>query len=99
MSRQWQVYDQVIVPDPNEDDLHVCEFTGTIVEIKNDIAVVEDGDGDCFDIETDRLTLADDPTCDCCQSGVNTVRPCRNGCGELLCQDCEDNDLHVCDMD
>lgn len=48
--------DEVVVPDPNDDDLHQHSFVGTIKDIKDDIATVEDGDGDCWDIEIDRLT-------------------------------------------
>jgi hypothetical protein len=30
---------------------------GIIIAFKDEYAVVEDGDGDCFDIELERLTL------------------------------------------
>ncbi len=51
--------DNVEVPDPNETDIHNHSFSGYVKFIKEcgKIAVVEDGDGDCFDIEINRLTL------------------------------------------
>jgi hypothetical protein len=45
----------VLVPDPNETDIHNHEFQGVVVNIKGEYATVEDGDGDCFDIEIKRL--------------------------------------------
>ena len=52
---EFQVNDFVLVPDPNESDIHNHEFLGTIKAISGDLAVVEDGDGNCFEIELDRL--------------------------------------------
>jgi len=46
---------EVEVPDPIDDDLYNHNFVGTIVGFKDIYAVVEDGDGDCFDIEMERL--------------------------------------------
>lgn len=51
------VGDFVQVPEPNETDIHVHEFQGTVVSIDKDLATVEDSEGDCFQIETDRLTI------------------------------------------
>ncbi len=54
-------WDNVEMPDPNElgGDMWNHEFTGQIVsfyETNNIIyATVEDGEGDCFDIEAERL--------------------------------------------
>ena len=48
-------YDQVEVPDPNDSDIHNHSFVGTVIDIVDCIATVEDGDGDCFDIEVWRL--------------------------------------------
>jgi len=45
----------VLVPNPNETDIHNHEFLGVVVGIRGEYATVEDGDGDCFDIEIDRL--------------------------------------------
>ncbi len=55
-----QVGDDVDVPDPDETDIHNHAFSGYVKFIKEcgKIAVVEDGDGDCFDIEINRLTLS-----------------------------------------
>jgi len=52
---EFAVGDFVLVPDPNESDIHNHEFLGTIKGIRGEYATVEDGDGDCFDIELDRL--------------------------------------------
>lgn len=46
----------VLVPDPNDTDLHNHQFVGTVKGFRTDnLVTVEDGDGDCFDIEADRL--------------------------------------------
>ena len=50
-----QVGKFVLVPEPDDTDIHNHEFTGTIISIVNGIATVEDGDGDLFDIEIERL--------------------------------------------
>lgn len=50
-----QVGEFVLVPEPVDTDIHNHEFTGTIISIVNGIATVEDGDGDLFDIEIERL--------------------------------------------
>jgi hypothetical protein len=56
------VGDNVEIPDPKDDgsDLWNNEFTGQIVNIYNTnniiYATVEDGEGDCFDIEAERVT-------------------------------------------
>ena len=54
---QFEIGDSVEVPDPDDTDIHNHSFVGTIVNFRNGYAVVEDGDGDCFDIELERLTL------------------------------------------
>jgi hypothetical protein len=48
--------DEVEVPDPNDSDIHNHSFVGTLIDIKGDLGVVEDGEGNCFDIELERLT-------------------------------------------
>lgn len=54
-----KVNQTVIVPSPELWDLWNHSFTGLVVEIKTNagekIATVEDGDGDCFDVEVNRL--------------------------------------------
>ena len=47
----------VIVPDPNDTDIHNHSFVGMIKDFRGDNAVIEDMDGYCFEIETNRLTL------------------------------------------
>lgn len=54
---EFEIGDSVEVPDPNDSDIHNHSFVGTIVDFRNGNAVVEDGDGDCFEIEVERLTL------------------------------------------
>jgi hypothetical protein len=56
---EFNIDDAVEVPDPIDGDLHNHSFVGTIVNIKGDLATVEDMDGDCFDIEIERLTYPD----------------------------------------
>ena len=54
---KFKVGDIVEVPEPEtDDDIHNHSFVGNIIKIKGIYAIVEDGDGDCFDIELDRLT-------------------------------------------
>lgn len=55
-----QVYDNVETQEPNETDIYNHSFVGLVIDIKNDIAVVEHSDGDCFDIEVWRLTKIED---------------------------------------
>ena len=52
-----QVGEFVLVPEPDDTDIHNHEFTGEVIAITNGIVTVEDGDGDCFDIEIERLKL------------------------------------------
>ena len=56
---EFEMGDSVEVPDPNDSDIHNHSFVGTIVGFRGELATVEDGDGDCFDIEVERLTLAE----------------------------------------
>ena len=56
---EFEMGDSVEVPDPIEGDIHNHSFVGTIVDFKGDLATVEDMDGECFDIEIERLTYAD----------------------------------------
>ena len=53
----FSVGESVEVPEPNDSDIHNHSFVGTIVNFRNGNAVVEDGDGDCFEIEVERLKL------------------------------------------
>lgn len=55
---EFEIGDSVEVPDPNDSDIHNHSFVGTIVAFDTDMeyASVEDMDGDCFDIEIERLT-------------------------------------------
>lgn len=51
--------DVVIVPAPIETDLHKNEFVGIVVSVSNDYITVEDCEGDCFDIEPNRIEVVD----------------------------------------
>jgi len=52
-----EIGDTVEVPEPGADDLWKNSFKGTIVEFKDEMAVVEDQDGNCWDVEMVRLEL------------------------------------------
>lgn len=54
----FEIGDSVEVPDPDATDNHQHSFVGTIVGFRGELATVEDMDGDCFDIEIERLTYA-----------------------------------------
>ena len=56
-SEQLNIGDSVLVPEPNGSDIHLHEFSGYIKSFRGDNAIVEDGDGNIFEIETERLTL------------------------------------------
>jgi hypothetical protein len=57
---KFSIGDSVIVPDPDNKDLWVNEFVGTIKDFSSgNIAVIEDQDGDCWDIEINRLKKAE----------------------------------------
>ena len=49
--------DTVNVPEPDSTDIHIHEFTGMVVGERNGNIIVEDGDGDCFEIEPERLDV------------------------------------------
>lgn len=48
----------VEVPGPTGEDQWNFDFVGVIIEFKDDYCVVEDGDGDCWCIEPERLELS-----------------------------------------
>jgi len=57
-----QIGDLVSVPSPNVTDIHNHEFDGTVVGFhsfasEGSFVTVADMDGNCFDIEPDRLLL------------------------------------------
>ena len=51
--------ESVVVPEPNESDLHNHSFVGTVIDIDDDAQMVsiEDQDGQIFDIELYRIRL------------------------------------------
>ena len=50
----------VLVPAPNETDIHNHEFQGYIEGFRNGNAIIIDGDNNSFEIELDRLTDLED---------------------------------------
>jgi hypothetical protein len=50
---------EVLVPEPNESDIHHHAFTGTVADLFEDrgIVVVEDKDSDFYEIEAKRLEV------------------------------------------
>jgi hypothetical protein len=53
----FSLRETVEVPEPNDSDIHNHSFVGIIIDFRNGNAVVEDGDGDYFEIEVERLKL------------------------------------------
>lgn len=51
------VGETVIVPGPNESDIHNHSFEGVVTSVDNGIATVVDGEGERFEIETERLEM------------------------------------------
>ena len=49
----------VEVPSPTTEDQWNFEFVGTVIELRTDdgYAIVEDGDGDCWCVEFERLEV------------------------------------------
>jgi hypothetical protein len=56
---KFKIGDSVEVPEPNDTDIHNHSFVGTITKFRNGNAIVQDGEGDGFEIEVERLTLAE----------------------------------------
>lgn len=52
-----QPFDDVIVPNPNETDIHNFEFQGMVDGFRNGNVLVVDQEGDCFEIEPERLEV------------------------------------------
>ena len=48
----------VDVPGPTVEDQWNFDFTGSIIGFEEDYCIVEDGDGDCWCVEPERLELA-----------------------------------------
>ena len=53
-----QIGDLVLVPSPNETDIHNCEFEGFVSCFHGDFITVEDQEGNSFDIEPERVILS-----------------------------------------
>ena len=57
-----EVGQHVIVPDPNETDIHNFSFVGYLNDILEErgTCIIEDGDSDFFEIECERLEIETD---------------------------------------
>jgi len=47
----------VSVAPPEPGDLWIFEFSGIVLNVKEDYCTVEDGEGNCWDVEFNKLTL------------------------------------------
>lgn len=50
---------EVLVPEPNDTDIHNNEFVGYVKCFRNGNVVVVDGEDDAFEIEPERLEVQD----------------------------------------
>ena len=48
-------FDEVYVPEPSNDDIHNFEFTGCVDGFRNGNVLVSDNEGECFELESERL--------------------------------------------
>lgn len=56
--KQIEYLGSVIVPDPNESDVHYHSFVGIVVDLlDNGNVIVEDQDSDFFEIEANKLVV------------------------------------------
>ena len=57
--RYLEVGQDVLVPDPNDSDMHTHSFVGYVVDVLEDrgTAIVEDQCSNFFEIEADRLYI------------------------------------------
>lgn len=47
----------VSVAPPEPGDLWIFEFSGIVIKVREDYCTVEDGEGNCWDVEFNKLTL------------------------------------------
>ena len=61
LGSELSIGDTVDVDDPGIGDMHSHGFTGEIVDIDNatNVVTVVDQDGDCWDIDSDNVTISD----------------------------------------
>lgn len=59
MVKNLKVGDSVKVAEPNADDLWNHSFKGTVKALHASHVTVEDGDGDCFDVDYDQVEEKD----------------------------------------
>jgi hypothetical protein len=52
-----KIGDSVLVPEPNETDIHLHEFCGYVHSFRGQNAIIADGENEFFEIEIERLTL------------------------------------------
>lgn len=52
-----ETFDDVLVPEPNDSDIHNFEFQGMVDGFRHGNVIVVDGDGDAFEVEPERLEV------------------------------------------
>ena len=59
--KEITIVSEVRVPEPNDSDIHVHSFVGSVADIlDNGNIIVEDRDSDFFEIESERLVIVED---------------------------------------
>ena len=59
--KEITIVSEVRVPEPNDSDIHVHSFVGSVADIlDNGNIIVEDRDSDFFEIEPERLEIIED---------------------------------------
>lgn len=56
----FEIGQRVLVPDPNETDMHNHSFEGTVFSFRGSNIIVEDGENNGFEIEPKRLKLIEE---------------------------------------
>lgn len=59
MEPNFKINDVVLVSDPREGDLFNHSFIGMILELKENTVVVEDADGDCYELDYDQIEISE----------------------------------------
>lgn len=56
-AKDFYVGAYVSVAPPEPGDLWIFEFSGIVLKVREDYCTVEDGEGNCWDVEFNKLTL------------------------------------------
>lgn len=59
MEPNFKINDVVLVSDPREGDLFNHSFSGMILKLKENTVVVEDADGDCYELDYDQIEISE----------------------------------------